>query len=59
MVDVLQLLSARFGVYPLGLAASYSAESCDQVAEANPESPPGMYWIRNEDGDTAQVYCSL
>ena len=57
--DVLQLLSAQFGVYPLGLAASYAAESCDQVTEVNPDSPSGMYWIRRDGRDPVQVYCSF
>ncbi len=57
-MDVLQLLSAQFGVYPLGLTRSYSAESCDQVAEVNPDSPPGMYWIYS-DGNPTQVLCQF
>ena len=59
IVDVLQLLSAEFEVYPLGLAASYAAKSCDQVAQVNPDSPSGMYWIRQDGRDPVQAYCSF
>ncbi len=55
-VDILQFLFSEFGVHPLGLAQSYAAESCDQVAEASPGSPSGMYWIKSA-GTAAQVYC--
>ena len=58
-VDVLQLLSAKFDFRPLGLAMSYAAESCDQVAEANPDSSSGMYWVTNGEGNPVQVFCQL
>ena len=59
IVDVLQLLSAQFGLRPLGLTMSYSAESCDQVAEANPESPSGIYWVYDPDRNPVQVQCQF
>ena len=58
-VDVLQLLSARFEFRPLGLAMSYAAESCEQVAEVNPDSPSGMYWVTNGEGNPVQVFCQF
>ena len=57
-VDVLQLLADRYGVRPLGLSRSYSAESCDQVAEANPGSMSGLYWISNGE-DPVQLQCNF
>ena len=57
-VDVLQLLSSEFGVRPLGLIRAYPAESCDQVAAANPGSPAGLYWI-SSDGNIVQVHCQF
>ena len=58
LVDVLQLLSAQFGVFPLGLTASYAAQSCDQVVEANPNSQSGMYWVDSGEGP-ARVSCEF
>ncbi|ORU93119.1 MAG: hypothetical protein A6F71_08850 [Cycloclasticus sp. symbiont of Poecilosclerida sp. M] len=58
-VDVLQLLSAQFGLRPLGLAMTYAAESCEQVAEANPDSPSGMYWVNSGEGNPVQVLCQF
>ena len=57
-VDVLQLLADQYGFRPLGLSRSYSAESCDQVAEANPDSMSGLYWISNEE-DPVQLQCNF
>ena len=58
-VDVLQLLSAQFGLHPLGLVMTYAAESCEQVAEVNPDSPSGMYWVTNGEGNPVQVLCQF
>ena len=58
-VDVLQLLSAQFGLRPLGLAMTYAAESCEQVAEANTDSQSGMYWVTNGEGNPVQVLCQF
>ena len=58
IVDVLQLLTDQYGVRPLGLSRSYSAESCDQVAEANPDSMSGLYWISNGE-DPVQLQCNF
>ena len=56
--DVLQLLAYQYGVRPLGLSRSYSAESCDQVAEANPDSMSGLYWISDGE-DSVQLQCNF
>ena len=57
-IDVLQLLADQYGYRPLGLSRSYSAESCDQVVEANPDSMSGLYWIRNGE-DPVQLQCNF
>ena len=49
LVDVLQLLASEYGVYPLGLAPSYPATSCDQVSAANPGRKTGLYWVGSGD----------
>lgn len=59
MVDVLQLLSNQYGVFPLGLTSLYAAESCDQVLEVNPDSQSGTYWVIGTDGSPTQEYCSF
>ena len=57
--DVLQLLSAQFGLNPLDLAKTYAAKSCEQVAEVNPDSPSGMYWVTNGERNPVQVLCKF
>ena len=57
-VDVLQLLSAQYGLRPLGLSPSYPAESCDQIEEANPNPRDGEYWIRMGE-DVTQMRCTF
>lgn len=59
MVDVLQLLSTQYGVFPLGLTSLYAADSCDQVAEVNPTSQSGTYWVTGTDGYPTQEYCTF
>ena len=58
VLDVLKFLSIEFGVIPLGLARTYAATSCEQIASANPQSKAGMYWITN-DTTRQQEYCSF
>jgi hypothetical protein len=59
IVDVLQLLSDQYGLYPLGLTMSYAAESCDQVFEANPASPSSNYWVYDENRNPVQSFCQF
>ena len=42
LVDVLGLLSSEFGVVPLGLARSYAATSCEEVARASAHNKAGL-----------------
>ena len=57
-VDVLQLLSSRYGLRPLGLSRSYPAESCDQIGRASPGSLSGMYWVGDAES-SVQMYCQF
>ena len=43
---MLLFLSNEFGVVPLGHTKSYTAMSCQQVADASPQNKAGLYWIR-------------
>lgn len=54
--DVLEFLSSRFGVSPLGLSREYAADSCEDITEANPNSIDGLYWIRTN-SSTEQKNC--
>ena len=55
-LDILQFLAVEHGLRPLGVAREYAAESCDLVAQVNPGSESGLYWIYN-DGNPEQEYC--
>ena len=59
VTDVLQLLSAEYGVHPLGLIPAYAAQSCDQILEANPDSSSGLYWITSEQQGMLQIGCQF
>ena len=59
LVDVLGLLSSEFGVVPLGLARSYAATSCEEVARASPHSKAGLYWITDGSNTAHQEHCNL
>ena len=59
LVDVLGLLSSEFGVVPLGLARSYAATSCEEVARASPHSKAGLYWITDGSNTAHQEYCNF
>ena len=58
LVDVLGLLSSEFGVVPLGLARSYAATSCEEVARASPHSKTGLYWITDGSNTAHQEHCT-
>ena len=56
--DLLMFLSSEFGVVPLGLAKSYAAGSCQEVADASPQKKAGLYWI-TDGNNTKQEYCNI
>ena len=56
--DVLMFLSSEFGVVRLGLAKSYAAGSCQEVADASPQNKAGLYWI-TDGNNTQQEYCKI
>ena len=59
LVDMLGLLSSEFGVVPLGLARSYAATSCEEVARTSPHSMAGLYWITDGSNTAHQEHCNF
>ena len=59
LVDVLGLLSSEFGVVRLGLARSYVATSCEEVARASVHSKAVLYWITDGSNSAHQEHCNF
>ena len=43
----------------LGRTSQYPANSCAKLAEREPDSPSGNYWILNSTQSPAQVFCEM